>query len=628
MSLATTVSLEPEPIPLDVKVVLIGPSTLYYLLSSHDEEFPDLFKIAADFDDRIARTGASILLYARLVCALARREKLRPLDRGGVSRTVEYASRLAGDSGQMSIEMRAIADLLREADQRAADAGREIVGAAEVQAAIDARIRRGDRIYRRLLDEIAKQTIRIETADTVIGQVNGLSVIGLGGLSFGIPSRITARVRLGRGEVVDIEREVALGGPLHSKGVLILAGFLGGRFGRNRPLSLNASLVFEQSYGGVDGDSASAAELFALLSALAEASITQALAVTGSVDQRGQIQAIGGVNEKIEGFFDACRTAGLDGRTTRCRGRLSAGYDQPARRRPPRRLCRQSRRTRPPGRGGGGPAVSRIERVVVPFDAASDTHNAIAAAVRLAAHAKARLHGVFIEDEDLLHLADLPFARHVTWAAGSAPLSDQEIARQLRGAAARVRQELEAAARRNRVEWSFEVLRLAADAPLAAATERDLVVAGALTRPIGRHFRTEWRWWSSVEQVPGSLLLAQSDWNAGGSVVAVLRDRGPGSARLVEMAARLAEAAAGTLTVICPPQLAGEPGFAAWIAEQAGSYSVPLQIEGAPAAPAELDRRLAEFHCRMLVVSAGAEGRSARLRELFTRFACDILVVR
>lgn len=314
LSQAATVSLEPEPIPLDVKVILIGPPAPYYMLSAFDEEFPDLFKIAADFDDRMVRTGETVLLFARFLSALTRREHLRPLDRDGVARIVEYGSRLAGDGGQISIEMRAIADVLREADQLAADAKREIIGAAEVQAAIDAKFRRGDRIYRRLLDEIAKKSTRVETAGAAIGQVNGLSVTTFGGSSFGVPSRITARVRLGRGEVVDIEREVALGGPLHSKGVLILAGFLGGHFGLNRPLSLHASLVFEQSYGGVDGDSASAAELFALLSALAEAPITQALAVTGSVDQRGQIQTIGGVNEKIEGFFDACRGVGLTGK--------------------------------------------------------------------------------------------------------------------------------------------------------------------------------------------------------------------------------------------------------------------------------------------------------------------------
>jgi lon-related putative ATP-dependent protease len=314
LSMASTVSLTPEPITLDLKVVLIGPPTLYYTLSAYDEEFAELFKIAADFEDRVERTPEITLLFARLVCAIGRREKLRPLDRDGVARVIEQTARLAADAGKLSIGMRAIADLLQEADQLAADRGKEIVGEAEVEGAIDAQFRRGDRVYRRLQEEVANRTLRIETAGERIGQVNGLSVVSLGGLAFGIPSRITARVRLGRGEVVDIEREVELGGPLHSKGVLILAGFLGGRFGRNRPLSLNASLVFEQSYGGVDGDSASAAELFALLSALSEVPIRQSFAVTGSIDQRGQIQAIGGVNEKIEGFFDSCQLTGMSGR--------------------------------------------------------------------------------------------------------------------------------------------------------------------------------------------------------------------------------------------------------------------------------------------------------------------------
>ena len=314
LSMASTVSLAAEPIPLDVKIVLVGPPTLYYLLAANDEEFAELFKIAADFEDRVERSPETTLLYARLICAMTRREKLRSLDRPAVARVIEQAARLAGDSDKLSTSVRTFADLLRESDQFAADAGKDVVGVAEVQAAIDARFRRGDRIYRRLQEEIGRRTIRIETDGAEIGQVNGLSVIGLGSLSFGQPSRITAQVRLGRGEVVDIEREVALGGPLHSKGVLILTGFLGGRFGKNRPLSLNASLVFEQSYGGVDGDSASAAELFALLSALAEAPIKQSFALTGSVDQRGQIQAIGGVNEKIEGFFDSCRITGFTGR--------------------------------------------------------------------------------------------------------------------------------------------------------------------------------------------------------------------------------------------------------------------------------------------------------------------------
>jgi predicted ATP-dependent protease len=313
LSLATTVSLSPEPIPLDVKVVLLGPPALYYALTDHDEEFADLFKIAADFDDRVERSPETTLLYARLICAVSRREKLRPLDRDAVARVIEQAARMAGDADRLSTNLRGFVDLLQEADQFAADADKDIISEAEVQFAIDAQLRRADRIYRRLQEEIGRKTMRIEASGEQIGQVNGLSVIRLGNLAFGTPSRITAQVRLGRGEVVDIEREVELGGPLHSKGVLILGGFLGGRFGRTRPFSLNASLVFEQSYGGVDGDSASAAELFALLSALAEAPIKQCFAVTGSVDQRGQIQAIGSVNEKIEGFFDACQAVGFDG---------------------------------------------------------------------------------------------------------------------------------------------------------------------------------------------------------------------------------------------------------------------------------------------------------------------------
>jgi lon-related putative ATP-dependent protease len=314
LSMASTVSLQPEPIPLNVKIVLLGPPMLYYLLSSLDDDFKELFKVAADFDDRIERTPKTTLLYARFIGGVVRRDKLLPFDRGAIARVIERAARLVGDADRLSAGLREIVDLLQEAHQLATGAGKTAVTAAEVQSAIDAQFRRGDRIYRRLQEEIGRKTIRVETDGDQIGQVNGLSVMTLGGLSFGNPTRITARVRLGRGEVVDIEREVELGGPLHSKGVLILGGFLGGRFGGTRPLSLNASLVFEQSYAGVDGDSASAAELFALLSALAEVPISQSFAVTGSVDQLGRIQAIGGVNEKIEGFFDACRINGVTGR--------------------------------------------------------------------------------------------------------------------------------------------------------------------------------------------------------------------------------------------------------------------------------------------------------------------------
>jgi lon-related putative ATP-dependent protease len=314
LSLASTVTLQPDPISIDVKVVLVGSPMLYYLLAANDEDFAELFKIAADFDDRVTRNTDATMLYARVIATIVRREHLRAFDRDAVGRVIEEAARLAGDSERLSTGLRATVELLQEADQVAADAGKEVVGAPEVQAALDAQIRRGDRIYHRMQDEIARRTIRIETDGAEIGQINGLSVISLGALAFGNPTRITAQVRMGRGEVVDIEREVQLGGPLHSKGVLILTGFLGGRFGAERPLSLHASLVFEQSYGGVDGDSASAAELFALLSALSEVPIRQSFAVTGSIDQHGNIQAIGGVNEKIEGFFDVCKAAGLTGK--------------------------------------------------------------------------------------------------------------------------------------------------------------------------------------------------------------------------------------------------------------------------------------------------------------------------
>jgi predicted ATP-dependent protease len=311
LSLASTVSLDPEPIPLETKVVIVGSPLLYYLLSALDPDFPELFKIAADFDDCVDRSAETSVRYARLIASAARREKLRPLDRSAVIRTIEEAARISGDAAKLTAEIRGLVDLLQEGDHMAGLADRAVIGRADIEAAIDARRHRADRIHRRFQEEIARETLRVETSGKRVGQVNGLSVITLGGVSFGRPSRITAQVRLGKGEVIDIEREVALGGPLHSKGVLILSGFLGGRFGRNGSLSLTASLVFEQSYGPVEGDSASAAELFALLSALSDVPIQQSLAVTGSVDQHGLIQAIGGVNEKVEGFFDICKARGL-----------------------------------------------------------------------------------------------------------------------------------------------------------------------------------------------------------------------------------------------------------------------------------------------------------------------------
>jgi len=313
LSLAATASLEPEPIPLDVKVVLLGERHLYYLLSSLDPEFAELFKVAADFEEEIDRTPEGERLYAQLLGTFARREKLRPLDRGAVARAVENASRRAADSERLQVYAETVADLLREADHVAAEGGGAVVTAEHVQAALDAQVRRAGRVRERVQEDIRRGTILIDTGGEAVGQVNGLAVLQLGTYAFGRPNRITARVRLGSGNVVDIEKEVALGGPLHSKGVLILAGFLGQRFASERPLSLAASLVFEQSYSGVDGDSASCAELVALLSALAEAPVRQGRAITGSVNQHGHVQAIGGVNEKIEGFFDVCRARGLTG---------------------------------------------------------------------------------------------------------------------------------------------------------------------------------------------------------------------------------------------------------------------------------------------------------------------------
>jgi len=313
LSLSSTVSLEPEPIPLDVKVALFGAPLLYYLLSARDPDFGELFKVAADFDARMDRNSDNQLLYARLIGSLAHKDGLRLFDRTAVARIIEHSARVVGDAEKLSARMQGVADLLREADYWAGEAGHDAVTAADVQWAIDAQIYRSDRLRERIQEGILRGTILIDTEGAKVGQVNGLSVIQLGDFAFGRPSRITARVWMGKGEVMDIEREVELGGPIHSKGVLILSGFLGARYATYRPLSLSASLVFEQSYSGVEGDSASSAELYALLSAIAQVPIKQSLAVTGSVNQHGQVQAIGGVNEKIEGFFDLCKARGLTG---------------------------------------------------------------------------------------------------------------------------------------------------------------------------------------------------------------------------------------------------------------------------------------------------------------------------
>ena len=312
-SLISTVSLEPEPIPLNVKIVLFGDRMFYYLLQEYDPDFNELFKVAADFEGQIDRTDESHLLYARLIATLARRDALLPFDRTAVARVIEHSARLVGNGEKLSMHMRSIADLLHESDYWARQTSRNAVTAADIQQAIDAQIRRQDRVRERLYEAILRDTLMIATQGAVIGQINGLAVLQLGNFSFAKPTRITATTRFGKGDLINIEREVKLSGAIHSKGILILSAFLASRYAKNRPLSLSASLVFEQSYGMIDGDSASMAELCALLSNLAEVPIKQSLAITGSVNQLGQSQAIGAVNEKIEGFFDICAARGLAG---------------------------------------------------------------------------------------------------------------------------------------------------------------------------------------------------------------------------------------------------------------------------------------------------------------------------
>ncbi len=307
----STVSLEPEPIPLDVKVVLIGERLLYYLLCEYDPEFSDLFKVAADFDERMDRDQDSDLQFARLVGRIASQESLLALDQSAVARIIEHSSRLAEDTEKLSIHMREIVDIIQEADFRARQDEQQVISRQHVQQAIDDKIYRLDRIREHIYESIRRGTLKIDTKDAKVGQINGLSVIDLGGFSFGQPARITATTRLGTGKVIDIQRETELGGNVHSKGVLILSNYLASHYAKGHPLSMSASLVFEQSYGLVEGDSASLAELCALLSALSGVAIKQSFAVTGSINQLGEVQAIGGVNQKIEGFFDICRATEL-----------------------------------------------------------------------------------------------------------------------------------------------------------------------------------------------------------------------------------------------------------------------------------------------------------------------------
>jgi len=310
----TVITLEPDPMPLDVKVVLIGDRLLYYLLSEYDPDFAKLFKIQADFEDSIARAPEHELDYARTVAAMARAKELRPLDRAAVARVIEHASRLAGDREKLSARTRPVGDLLIEADHLAGTAGAEAIAADHVEQAIRAQERRAERLRERAVEAIRRDLIHIPLQGERIGAVNGLAVTQLGEFEFGLPVRVTATARPGRDQVVDIEREAKLGGNIHTKAVMILSRYLGSHYAPETPLSLSASLAFEQLYGSIEGDSATVAELCALVSAIARAPIRQSLAVTGSMNQLGEVQAIGGVNAKIEGFFRVCKERGLDGR--------------------------------------------------------------------------------------------------------------------------------------------------------------------------------------------------------------------------------------------------------------------------------------------------------------------------
>ena len=312
--MVTAPGLAPGPIALSVKVVLIGSPLYYYVLYNLDEDFRELFKVKVDFDDSFDRTPETEMLYARFVGAVCRDDGLRHFDAEGVAKLVEHGSRLVAHQGRLSSRLGLLVDLVRDAAFYAGEHRRERVTGEDVTHAIEQKVYRSNLVEERLGRMIAEGTLLITTDGEALGQVNGISVLSTGDHAFGRPSRITVRTYSGEPGVVDIEREAKLGGPIHSKGVMILTGFLAGRYARERPLALSASVTFEQHYEEVEGDSASSAELYALLSSLGGIPLSQSIAVTGSVNQRGEIQPVGGINEKIEGFFDVCRARGLTGR--------------------------------------------------------------------------------------------------------------------------------------------------------------------------------------------------------------------------------------------------------------------------------------------------------------------------
>lgn len=313
LSLISTISLEPETIPMDLKVVLIGSRNLFYLLKQYDPEFGLLFKVSADFSEQLSRKHENELLYARLIATLQKREGIRVINRDGVARIIEQLVRLSHNGDKISLKLSSLLELLQEADYRAGLRGGEQIRRSDVDAAIEARRFRGNQYEQQLQEAILEGTLRIETSGVQLAQINGLSYLQLGDHAFGAPTRISATARMGGGELIDIERETKQGGPIHSKGVMILASYIGQRYAKNQLLSVTASLVFEQTYGEIEGDSASAAELCVLLSAIGDIPLKQSMAITGSINQHGQMQAIGGVCQKIEGFFDICKARGLTG---------------------------------------------------------------------------------------------------------------------------------------------------------------------------------------------------------------------------------------------------------------------------------------------------------------------------
>ena len=313
LGFVVTKSLRPEPVPLDVKVVVIGEPIFYYLLLRLDLEFKELFKVKADFDSRMDKSKASLKEYAAVICRICNNENLKHLKNDALAKIIEHSSRLAGDQEKLSTLFADIADILREASFWAEEEGAKLVEAKHVEKAIEEKVYRSNLIQQRINEMIDKGMIIIDAEGEKMGQVNGLSVIDLGDFAFGRPTRITASVGVGREGLIDIEREAKLGGPLHTKGVMILNGYITDKYVGDIPLSLSARLVFEQSYEEVEGDSASSTELYAILSRLSDVPIKQGVAVTGSVNQKGEVQAIGGLNEKVEGFFEVCRAKGLNG---------------------------------------------------------------------------------------------------------------------------------------------------------------------------------------------------------------------------------------------------------------------------------------------------------------------------